>query len=255
MHSCLYLGRVQHRRFSPRSHEFRYGLGLVYLDLEELPGLLRSRLPLYAARFSPGSFCRDDHLGDPARPLGAEVRAVVERETGRRPQGPIRLLTQLRRFGYYFSPLNLYYCFDRNEAVEAVVAEVSNTPWRERHAYVLWQGNRLGPPDGLRFHHRKGFHVSPFMDMDYEYQWQLGTPGDKLTVYLANYKADQRVFDASMVLSRRPLESRQLLASWLRFPWLTAQVVLAIYYQALRLWIKKCPYYPHPKYRSLAEKS
>ena len=247
MHSCLYVGRVHHRRFHPVAHEFRYGIGMTYLDLDELPGLLRSRLPLYGARFSPGSFCRDDHLGDPGTPLAEAVRDVVEGETGLRPDGPVRLLTQLRRFGYYFSPLNLYYCFDRGGSIEAVVAEVSNTPWLERHCYVLWQGNRAGPPERMRFHHRKNFHVSPFLDMDFDYRWQLNSPSEKLKVYLANHKDQQRVFFASMVLERRPLDRRQIVRSWLRYPWMTAQVVLAIHYQALRLWIKKCPFHPHPK--------
>ena len=135
----------------------------MYLDLDELPELLRSRLLLYAARFSPGSFCRDDHLGDPATPLAEAVRDLVEAETGERPEGPIRLLTQLRRFGYYFSPLNLYYCFDRGgEDVEAVVAEVSNTPWLERHCYVLWQGNRVGPSESSAVSPPQGLPRLPF---------------------------------------------------------------------------------------------
>jgi DUF1365 family protein len=253
MYSCLYVGRVFHRRFHPVEHRFRYRIGMTYLDLEELPGLLRSRLPLYAARFSPGSFCREDHLGDPATPLDVAVRDLVEAETGQRPDGPVRLLTQLRRFGYYFSPLNLYYCFATGGSVEAIVAEVSNTPWLERHCYVLWQGNRVGKGERMRFHHRKDFHVSPFLDMDFDYRWQLSTPGENLVVSLANLKHQQREFVASMVLQQRPLTRREIVGSWLRYPWMTAQVVLAIYYQALRLWMKKCPFYPHPSQQARAQ--
>jgi uncharacterized protein len=247
MHSCIYVGQVRHQRFSPAEHRFRYGLSLMYLDLDELPQLLRSQLFLYAARFSPGSFCRDDHFGDPAMPLADSVREFVAAETGFRPEGPVRLLTQLRRYGYYFSPLNLYYCFDREgEKVQAVVAEVSNTPWSERHCYVLWNGNRVGPGDRLRFRHHKAFHVSPFMDMDFDYHWQLNEPEETLKVYLANHRGDERVFLANMVLHRRGLTRGQVFQSWLRFPWMTGQVVFAIYFEAFRLWMKKCPYYPHP---------
>jgi DUF1365 family protein len=222
----------------------------MYLDLDELPQLLRSRLFLFSARFSPGSYCRNDHVGNPATPLSDSVRELVMAETGVRPEGPIRLLTQLRRYGYYFSPLNMYYCFDRDgRHVEAVVAEVSNTPWLERHCYVLWEGNRVGPADRFRFRHPKGFHVSPFMDMDFDYHWRLNEPAETLKVYLANHRGDERVFVADMVLHRRPLTRGQMLLTWLRFPWMTAQVVFAIYYQALRLWMKKCPYFPHPKTR------
>jgi DUF1365 family protein len=253
MFSCLYEGLVRHRRMEPVGHAFSYGLSLIYLDLDELPGLLRSRdRLLYGSRFSPGSFCRGDHLGDPARPLSEAVRDLVQSKTETRPEGPIRLLTQLRRFGYYFSPLNLYYCFDRQGArPEAVVAEVSNMPWREQHCYVLWAGNRAQSAGRLQFRHPKRFHVSPFMDMDFDYVWRLSRPAEKLTVYLGNEKGGRRVFDASMVLHRRPLDRRELVRSWVRYPWMTAQVVLAIYYQALRLWMKKCPFHPHPKYRSL----
>ena len=181
------------------------------------------------------------------------VRDLVEAETGERPGGPIRLLTQLRRYGYYFSPLNLYYCFDRGgKDVETVVAEVSNTPWLERHYYVLWRGNRMGPANRLRFRHRKGFHVSPFMDMEFDYQWQLNTPGKTLKVVLANQQAGQRVFVAHMALRRRPLTRGQVIRSWVRFPWMTVQVVSAIYFEAFRLWMKKCPYYPHPGTRRAA---
>ena len=247
MHSCIYVGRVRHRRSATVDHRFGYGLSYVYLDLDELPQLLRAGLFLYRARFSPGSFCRKDHHGDPSTPLADSIRELVEAETGDRPEGPIRLLTQLRHYGCYFSPLNLYYCFDRHgKDVETVVAEVSNTPWLQRHCYVLWQGNRAGPTDRLRFLHRKDFHVSPFLDMDYDYHWRLSKPAKRLKVHLANHRDGQRVFDADMVLDRRPLTRGQVVRSWLRYPWMTAQVVLGIYYQALRLWIKKCPYYPHP---------
>jgi DUF1365 family protein len=222
-------------------------LSFVYLDLDELPQLLHRRRCLYSARFSPGSFCRDDHLGDPNVPLADAVRDLVAAETGDRPEGPIRLLTQLRRYGYYFSPLNLYYCFDRDgRKVDAVVAEVSNTPWLERHNYVLWQGNRVGLNHRLRFRHRKDFHVSPFIDMDFDYHWQLRAPGKMLKAHLAAHQGTERVFDACLLLHRRPFTRGQVILSWLRYPWMTGQVVLAIYFEALRLWIKKCPYYPHP---------
>ncbi len=221
---------------------------MMYLDLDELPRLLRSGRWLYGAWFSPGSFRREDHFGDPRRALKQTVCDFVADQTGARPAGPVRLLTQLRHFGYYFSPLNLYYCFDPGgERVESVVAEVSNTPWRERHHYLLWDGNRRGEPDRLEFRHPKDFHVSPFLGMDYEYRWRLSEPGEQLKVYLANHKDDRRVFDASLVLSRRPLNRLQVARTWVRYPLMTVQVMAAIYYQALRLWMKKCPYFPHPK--------
>ena len=174
----------------------------------------------------------------------------MEQQAGFRPSGPIRLLTQLRHCGYYFSPLNLYYCFDASGSqVEAVVGEVNNTPWREQHHYVLSAANREGAHDRLRFRHKKELHVSPFLDMDYEYRWNLSEPGDQLKVHLENRQGARRVFAASLSLGRRPLTRRQLTRSVARYPVITAQIMVAIHWQAFKLWWKKCPVYLHPAKR------
>lgn len=247
MHSCLYQGYVRHRRLKPVEHIFHYGLYLVYCDLEELPALLKGGHGLGRAGFSPASFRRDDHLGDPRQPLAGAVRDLVEERTGWRPAGPIRLLTLPRNWGFYFSPLSLYYCFDgAGQAVDGVVAEVTNTPWRERHWYVLWRGNRIGE-GGLRFRHVKGFHVSPFMDMDMSYEWHLRPPGERLSVAIVNSRGEERLFDVSMTLKRRQLNRSAMLGALSRSPWMTGRVVQAIYWQAFWLWWKKCPFYAHPK--------
>jgi len=245
--SCIYEGSVQHRRLSPVEHQFRYGLLMAYLDLDELPDLLGSGVGLRASRFSPASFCREDHLGDPAVPLPQAVRDLVRTKTGTEPSGPVRLLTLLRNFGYYFNPLSLYFCFDRaGTEVEVIVAEVTNTPWVERHWYVLWSGNRIGEPHQLRFRHPKAFHVSPFMDMHAQYEWQLNRPGPRLGVSLANVRDGRRVFEVTMGLERRELTREAMSRALARHPFMTARVTQAIYWQALRLWLKRTPYYPHP---------
>jgi DUF1365 family protein len=154
----------------------------------------------------------------------------------------------LRHFGYYFSPLNMFYIYDQHdERVEFVVAEVSNTPWNERHCYTLWDGNRTGAAESLRFAHPKEFHVSPFMGMDMEYRWKLSQPGLDLKIQLANARDDREVFRASMALQRREITKQQLTRMTLRYPFMTAQIGAAIYFQALKLWWKKCPFYTHPK--------
>jgi uncharacterized protein len=247
MHSCLYHGHVQHRRLTPVEHVFRYGLYLAYLDLDELPGLLSTGHGLYRARFSPASFCRADHVGAPDVPLAEAVGNLVEGQIGRRPAGPVRILTLLRNWGFYFNPLSLYYCFDAaGKNVDCVVAEVSNTPWLQKHWYVLHEGNRTGEPGQLQFQHPKGFHVSPFMDMDMQYEWHLNAPGEKINVAIVNTRDGKRLFDVSLVLRRRELTRWSMLRCLARYPWMTARVVQAIYWQAFRLWRKKTPYYPHP---------
>ena len=168
----------------------RYRLALVYLDLDELPRLLGGRL----VDGRPGlvRFRRRDYLGDPARPLSAAVRDEVERQSGQRPEGPIRLLTQLRSYGHCFNPVSFYYCFDHDgQRLEHVLAEVTNTPWGERYPYVISAsdaGSRraLGAP--LTGESQKRLHVSPFMGMDYTYQWQVSAPGRQLLVNIENHR-------------------------------------------------------------------
>ena len=246
MHSALYRGSVVHSRTSPVNHSFRYVVTMVYLDLAEVPGLVRSLRLLGKRRWAPAAFLEEDHRLEEGPSLDAEIRAVVERKTKEQLSGPIRLLTALRNWGYYFSPLNLYYCFDASgEQVQAVVAEVSNTPWKETHRYVLWPAQENSGQ--LSFEHAKDFHVSPFMEMDLRYRWQCSVPGEQLAVQIASQKQNQKFFTAQMNLQRRPLSDVELAKSLLRFPWMTGQIIAAIHWQALRLWWKKCPFYTHPK--------
>ena len=247
MLSCIYEGYVRHRRIQPMTHEFRYGLFMMYLDLDELPKLLNGGFVLSRRWFSPASFYRKDHLGN-------SVRSIVQERTGQQCDGPIRLLTNLRNWGCYFSPLNLYYCFSGNGSkVASIVAEVTNTPWLQKHWYVLWHGNQIGNPGILLFRHAKDFHVSPFMDMKAEYEWSLSKPEQKLSVSIANYFGDQRLFNVAMVLNRIELTRSAMLRTLARHPWMTARITLGIYWQALQLWRKKCPFYPHPQYASKTE--
>ncbi len=247
MESCIYEGRVSHARLGAIEHRFRYSFFMMYLDLDELPALVKRHWVLSHARFAPAAFRREDHLGDRKTPLADAIRDLVENETGRRPSGPIRLLTQLRYWGYYFSPLNLFYCFDREGGrVDAIVAEVSNTPWGERHCYVLCDQNRQGA-EGLRFRHPKTFHVSPFMGMEADYVWSLNLPAEHLKVSIESRRGDQTMFRAAMSLDRRQITGWQLTRTLLRYPVVTAKIIAAIYFEALRLWWKKCPYFPHPQ--------
>jgi DUF1365 family protein len=245
MHSCLYRGPVRHRRLSP-AHRFQYSSSWAYLDLAEVDEVLRQSFFLSDKRFAPACFRRADHFGDPSLSMVDSVYQLVEQKTGLLLGGPVRMLTQLRHFGVYFSPINVFYCFDERESLVALVAEVSNTPWNERHCYVLWEGNRLADSAG-RYSHGKEFHVSPFMGMDSQYEWRIRPPGDKLHLSLGCQREGDRIFQADLHLNRSPMTDGQLLRSMLRRPVAAAHVVAAIYYQALRLWMKKCQFFPHPK--------
>jgi len=246
MKSSVYHGWVRHRRAGPRAHEFRYRIFMTYIDLDELPGLFKQFWLWSASRPALARFRRQDYYGDPARPLAAEVRDLVTRETGQRPTGPIRLLTHLRYFGYCFNPVSIYYCFDLEDTrVETIVAEITNTPWGERHAYVLPAGDAKGK-DRLHFQFGKAFHVSPFLPMDMDYDWRFSAPDSRLLVHMENTREGTKAFDATLVLERKPITSATLAFALCAFPFVTLQVTAAIYWQAFRLWLKKAPFHAHP---------
>jgi DUF1365 family protein len=242
MKSCLYVGSLRHRRLSPRPHAFKYRLFMAYLDLAELDEVFRGRWLWSARRPALAWFRRADYLGDPSRPLDDEVRERVWRETGARPRGPIRLLTHLRMFGHCFNPVSFYYCFDaRGERVETVVAEITNTPWKERHAYVLPVRE-----DAMRFRFGKAFHVSPFMPMAQQYDWRFGAPGPRLAVHMENHDGQGKLFDATLMLERREIGAASLAGALAGHPFLTLKVLGAIHWQAFLLWAKRLPVYAHP---------
>lgn len=247
MQSCIYRGTVCHQRRRPVGHAFRNSMYWLYLDLDEVPDLLDRRM-LRTWRFATASFRRGDHLSPAELPLADAVRELVRTQTGISLRGPIRVLTQLRTFGIYFSPLNLFYCFDEEgDDLSAVVAEVSNTPWNERHWYVLWEGNREDHTRRLTFCHGKQFHVSPFMPMTTRYWWRLTEPRKKLAVRIDIERDGEPFFNTDMALNRRELTRGQLLRCQLRFPLPAVQTLAAIYFQALRLWTKKCPFFANPR--------
>lgn len=252
--SCLYAGTVRHRRRRP-SRQFTYGLTLAYLDLEELPNLLGGRL----TRPWPGLLRvrRRDLLGDPHTPLQESVRETVRAATGIAPAGPIRVLTQPRSFGLCFNPVSFYYCFEPSgREVETIVAEVTNTPWRERHAYVLAAGtagaaeapDATGDASGrlLRDTAEKQLHVSPLMGMDQRYRFAATAPGETLSLHIEVGEDAQPVFDATLGLRRRDLNRGSLRRFALRNPFASVRVLALIYLQALRARLAGATYHPHP---------
>jgi len=247
MQSCIYEGRVRHTRTTPVTHWFVYRLFMMYLDLDELPTLFQKRWFWSTSRPALARFHRADHLGDHDKPLSDCVRDLVAAETGCRPEGPIRLLTNLTYFGYGFNPVSFYYCFAADgKTVDFIVAEVNNTPWGEQDCYVLTcnESNRRGV--AWRFQPRKKMHVSPFMPMQVDYDWALAEPGKKLSVHMANGRDGERIFAAALQLRRTEIGAWSLASVLLRYPLQTGKVILTIYWQALRLWLKRCPLYAHP---------
>lgn len=243
--SRLYEGVLRHRRFAPRPHSFEYRVAMPFIRLDEVPQLFRGRWFWSARRRALAEFRRSDFLGDPAMPLAQAVRERIRQVTGETHTGPIYLLANLRYFGFSMNPIACYYCYNDDETrLEYLVAEVTNTPWEERHSYVL-----RGPGQGqwLYSEFDKALHVSPFNPMDMTYHWRSNNPGDRLAVHLENHRCGEKVFDATLTLAQRPMTGTHMARLLLRYPAMTLRTGLAIYWQALKLFIKGVPLHTHPE--------
>lgn len=247
MKSCIYKGELYHHRYLPRENRFTYTVFFMFLDLEELEHLFDGYWLWSVGQANVANFRRADYLGPAEAPLDQAVRDRVEQELGERPGGPIRMLTHLRYYGHCFNPVSFYYCYDTADTrVEYIVAEITNTPWLERHSYVLGEKQNQGTVSRKRFRFAKGFHVSPFMDMDFRYDWNFEEPGGSLRIHMINFKEETRFFEAILSMQRREISGPALAWVLIRFPAMTIKVLSMIYWQAFRLWLKKTPYYEHP---------
>ena len=242
----IYTGTVRHRRYHPFEREFSYPVFMVYLDINDLDNVISRSIFWNIDKPAMVSFNRKDFHGDFGVPLDTAVRDTVESRTGVRPKGRIRMLAHLRYFGYCFNPVTFYYCFSRNDdSVDYILAEVTNTPWKERHAYVLSASLERGNSE-IKSNMKKELHVSPFWDMDHMYEWVFSSPKDKLNVFMKNFKEGDHVFDASLSMSRMEMNKNNLLKSVFRFPFMTIKVVFWIHFQAFILWLKGATFYTHP---------
>lgn len=244
MKSCIYEGQVSHTRMQPVHHQFDYRIFMMYVDLDELPTLFAKRWFWSASKPALARFRRERHLG--SGDLKCAVKDLVVKQAGFRPAGPVRLLTNFAYFGYWFNPVSFYYCFaEDGETVDAIVVEVNNTPWGEQHCYVESCRSQVSNKP-WRFEVAKQMHVSPFMPMDVHYTWVLKQPAEKLSVFMANRTFGTRDFKAMLNLQRKELTSHALAGVLLRYPLQTASTMIRIHWQALRLWLKRVPVYPHP---------
>ena len=228
---------MRHRRFAPTLREFAPKLFLAYLDVDALPGSL-DRLPLWSARRpAPVRFRPRDFLDGTDRPLGAAVRDLVQARLGRRPTGPVHLLAQLRTFGWLFNPLAVYYCWTPDgRALDAIVLEVTNTPWGQRHWYVLDAQSNMTTTTTA-----KAMHVSPFLPMDVDYRITWTVPDAELNLRIEVERDHTPVFDAELALRRTTIDRRRAVTVLARYPMLPLRVSAGIYAKAARLFAAGFP--------------
>lgn len=243
--SSLYIGNLEHRRFLPKPHKFNYSVFYFYIDLDEVTSIFR--FPFLLSLNFPGicSFWRKDYYGDHLKDLKTEIHNLIQDRTGERIEGPVRLLTNISYFGFCFNPVSFYYCFDSDKTtLKYIVAEVTNTPWKERHQHVL----KFKSESKEIYELAKDFHVSPFMPMNIDYKWVFHKPHEEAFVYMQNRYSGEKdlLFDSTLRLKKLSLTFRNLVWVLMRFPLITVKTMAAIYYQAARLYFKRTPFHTHP---------
>ncbi|HWR72641.1 MAG TPA: DUF1365 domain-containing protein [Nitrospirota bacterium] len=246
MNSCIYEGEVRHARSRPKENRFRISVFFVSLDLAELDTVFNGRWLWSAKGFNLAYLRRRDHFGDPSVTIDEAVRALVQQKTGRRPAGPVRMMTHLRYLGHNFNPATFYYCYDvAGSRVETIVVEVHNTPWGEVHCYVVDERGNIGSREQKRFRLKKDFTVSPFLPMDLEYEWTFTEPGTTVNVHMEDFDKEGRIFEAELTAERREITGSSLARMIVKYPLVTVKVIAGIYWQAFRLWVKGVPFYGH----------
>jgi DUF1365 family protein len=247
MKSGFYDGSVTHVRTSDVDHEFTVSLFMVFVDLDRLPQLLDDIVGWSASGPAIAQFRRSDHFGPKDRSLSDSARDRVQDKLGFRPGGPVGLLTHFRYFGYLFNPVSFYYCYDTDQNLKAVLAEVHNTPWHEEHVYTLPADSNSKDKGNWSVTVDKDFHVSPFQPMDQRYEISFSEPNETLSVSVDSYRKAKRELSASLNLNRKPFNRNNAYSMLLRYPLMSFNVTARIYYEAVKLWWKDATFYPHPE--------
>lgn len=246
MRSHLLEGKVRHRRAEPFTYGLEHDVWYAALDVDELPAL-DGRLRLFGRnRRSVAEFRDTDHLPEPSRDVAAEIRALLRSEGETAERWRITLVTNLRVLGYVFNPASFFLCRDETGTLRIVVVEVHNT-FGGRHLYTLRPRAATEGASGGAFvaTMAKAFFVSPFISVDGQYAVHVRDEPDALRLAINLRQENRPVLSTSLVLRRRPLTDRMLLRLLLRYPLVTHKTIGLIHWHALRLWLRRAPFFRH----------
>lgn len=241
----IYKGDVMHQRYHPKKHGFNYPLAMILINVDHIEKTFNTSRWWSVERFNLIGFYRKDYIQASQKEtcIKQAVCETILNNCNESFTGTVKILTNPRFFGYVFNPVTFYLCYDENHALKYILSQINNTPWNERHTYV----HRVTCDDSAKkvFDFDKQFHVSPFMPMNLAYTWQFMFENKKIDIHMGLFDSGVKQFIATMRAKHSPFTSRNMLKLPIEFPFQTLRIVFRIYWHALRLWIKKVPFYEH----------
>jgi len=243
MHS-IYKGTITHTRYSPQKHKFRYSTSMLFIDLENINKAFDKNIFWSYNKRNLATFNESDYYVKDNKKILTSIKLLIKNKISVNLKGKIYLLTNAKYFGYCFNPVSFYYCFNESGKLIVIISHITNTPWNEKHAYLHDCRNIKGGSKTFSFN--KGFHVSPFMPMNIKYNWSFTEPKDFLYVSMNNYQNSKINFNATLRLTKKAWTPWALNKILLSIPPYSIKTILAIYWNAFLLFIKKTPFYPHP---------